>query len=582
MDTHHQRKDLYGYKADTKMVFRIAQSIHDSDVMNGVLKGGYLARATKVLRELIGECLRADKGCKLYKLTTLVLTADGPKYFSKKKLASMHVRRVGDYYYTHDFATHLFRDSILTRGVFSKVRLAAIGRAIHAGSELTSLFPTRVDTWANLVGDVFESPEAQALKKFLKVECETHREFISMSIDGTNKACFTLLGQPSYLASKKEKAAHATPAADQKHTLITGLGLSGAPVVLQTALTEKAKEIGAVLACECTQSQLFDIEHVAVDNPSRKLFDELKGVGCVNLGNMSLCRPHLAFNYESVNWEKKTHGSRFLRLMLEKARSNRDPTPNVSTGTVYDGSDNTLTGREEAKVKRIRRQSMCLRDARKIESTLDPTVAFKSRSEYMDCLAALVVLYSDEVKKTHTSGRRVTDILASSCYPDRLEYMFNEARFVRKLPKVEQALFQSGVCGNEAFHRETKNTFNGQSLHLATLDMKLEHLQVRKLLAHNIALYHPTVHWMSEQEVVQRRVSSMDLWPTSWGEWCSGAGVLSRGRIPRLGFKRAVEAARLHTWKAKNQRSGQSSASQKVTKKVDIFRKPKSSHKLRR
>ena len=111
--------------------------------------------------------------------------------------------------------------------------------------------------------------------------------------------------------------------------------------------------------------------------------------------------------------------------------------------------------------------------------------------------------------------------------------MFNETRFARKPPKVEQALFQSGVCGNEAFHRETKNTFNGQSMHLATLDMKLEHLQVRKLLAHNIALYHPTVHWMSEQEVVQRRVPSMDLWPTSWGEeWCSGAGVLSRGRIP--------------------------------------------------
>jgi hypothetical protein len=331
------------------MLFRISQSIYDSDIMAGVSKGNYLARAAKVVRSMIGECLRAHKGCKITELTTLVLTADGPKYFSKKKVTQMSVRRVGDYYYTHDFAEHLIRDVFLTRGVYQKIRMAAISRAIHAGSELTSLFPTWTITWENLVADVFESPAAQSLKKQLKAECEEHREYTSLSLDGTAKPVFTLVGQPSYMASKKEKAAHATPPAEQKGTLLTGLGLSGAVLILKTARSEGAVEVAGVLEAECTPSQLFSIEHLALDNPSAKLYKQLKRPqGCVDLKNMSLCRPHLAFAYESANWEGKTPGSRFLRLILHKAGSIRGSRPNVSTGAVYHGQGNRdLTRVEE-------------------------------------------------------------------------------------------------------------------------------------------------------------------------------------------------------------------------------------------
>ena len=91
------------------------------------------------------------------------------------------------------------------------------------------------------------------------------------------------------------------------------------------------------------------------------------------------------------------------------------------------------------------------------------------------------------MKKPFGSKRRLREILASSCCPDCLEFMFNESRFVRTLPTLERELFQDGVCGNEALHLETKNTYNHTTMHPAVLNMKTEHLQTRKLLAHNTA-----------------------------------------------------------------------------------------------
>ena len=126
-----------------------------------------------------------------------------------------------------------------------------------------------------------------------------NREYKSISLDGTVKPVYTLMGQPKYLASKREKASHATPPTEQKGTLLTGLGLTGAVIILKTARSEGSVQVAEVLSTECTPSQLFDVEHVAVDNPSEALFDELKDPSCcVNLRVMSLCMPHLAFAYE--------------------------------------------------------------------------------------------------------------------------------------------------------------------------------------------------------------------------------------------------------------------------------------------
>ena len=201
---------------------------------------------------------------------------------------------------------------------------------------------------------------------------------------------------------------------------------------------------------------------------------------------------------------------------------------------------------------RIRNQSMTRATASKIKDELNPNVAFKSRSEYIDSLAALAKLFPKEVKKKpFGSKRKLKDILASSCEPGRLEFMFNESRFVRTLTEQEQDLFQSGVCGNEAFHLETKNTFNNMSLHPAVLDMKLEHLQTSKLLAHNSTLYHTAICQMDEQEVLYRRVASVQTLTSEskWANWCNSQ-TPGRGNVPLRGQQKKAQVTRLAKWAA--------------------------------
>ena len=511
-----------------------------------------------------------------------------PVYMSKKIVEKMQVKRVGDYYYTHDFAIQLFREALIHRGNFNKVHMAMVSRAVQGGCDISCLMPAKATQWEKLVADVFQSPAVQELKKALMVECECHCEYKSISIDGTMKPCFTLLGQPSYLASKIEKAKHATPLKHQKHTLLTGLGLSGAVLILKTAYWENTPDIMSIILATCTPSQLLQIVHFAFDTPSKKLYDALKAA-CANFVYLSLCVPHLAFVYEAANWEKSSPGSLFLRCILKKVTSITGSHTNVSTQSAYCGDgDRELTIVEKAKVRRVQFGTMGLQAARKLQKNLDSTRAFDSRGQYMDCLAALVVLYPDEVKKTHSSQRKLKDILATSCYPDRLEYMLNEARFVRKLPAAQREYFQSGVCGNEAFHRETANMFNGLSMHPATLDMKLEHLQTRKLLAHNVALYHPTVKPMTEVEVVHRRVSSLDPWlhPNTWEKWCDASDVRQRGHTPPQMLEHAAQKARLRDWtaqtKATEPHTAKSMKAMKKLTKSSIFGKSKKHDKLRR
>jgi hypothetical protein len=100
----------------------------------------------------------------------------------------------------------------------------------------------------------------------------------------------------------------------------------------------------------------------------------------------------------------------------------------------------------------------------------------------------------------------------------------------------------------------------------------------RKLLAHNVALYHPTVKPMTEIEVVHRRVSSLDPWthPNTWEKWCDDNDVSQRGQTSVKMMEHATQKARLRAWESK---------SMKVMKKLtksSIFGKSKKHAKLRR
>ena len=69
-----------------------------------------------------------------------------------------------------------------------------------------------------------------------------------------------------------------------------------------------------------------------------------------------------------------------------------------------------------------------------------------------------------------------------------------------------------GTSSNEALHYEINNWFREtQKLHKATLTLKLEIMQLAKVLTHNSAMYKPTTRQMPEAELLAR-TASRRLW----------------------------------------------------------------------
>ena len=159
--------------------------------------------------------------------------------------------------------------------------------------------------------------------------------------------------------------------------------------------------------------------------------------------------------------------------------------------------------------------------------------------------------------------------------------MLNEPRFKRTLPVHEREVFQAGVCGNEAFQSEVKAAFNNSKMHPAVVQMKLSYLYIRKMLAHNSTLYHPTLRRMEEYEVLARRVPSIVLWHTdkTWVDWCVLPCLTTRGMIPHQGVQHASEVRRLKIW---SQQKGMKGVRKHIVKKRTIFRQKKNKSLLRR
>ncbi|CAJ1423131.1 unnamed protein product, partial [Effrenium voratum] len=117
-----------------------------------------------------------------------------------------------------------------------------------------------------------------------------------------------------------------------------------------------------------------------------------------------------------------------------------------------------------------------------------------------------------------TIGKLLFNLTAA----DRAEWLFNNLRFRHFLPRNVQMLMPSGTTSNEALHAELNSWFRQvQQLHRSTLQLKLRVLFLGKLLAHNMALYHPTARQMPSAHVLARRLGQ-SLWTKDeWSEWAA-------------------------------------------------------------
>jgi hypothetical protein len=280
----------------TKQVkLRIAR--YDNDQLRELpLANDYLARTARLLRDMIAPAELSRLG-KIDNSLRLVQGRAGPFYVLKETVLGMGLRRVGNVFFTREFAHALFTDSMLCRGSVRGAVDRATLRYQEAGGQLASLLPQRRDTWERLVEDVYYSPRVEALLFRCMQQCEEHTEMQVLSMDCTMRVCMGLLAQATYRHARAIRCVQALPAEEALHAVCTVRGRTGAVVAIQPVHTESAEELANVLRRSLTDAQRAQVEFVAVDDVSHRLHAELLNV-LPNMKGLVLDTMHLCMKYE--------------------------------------------------------------------------------------------------------------------------------------------------------------------------------------------------------------------------------------------------------------------------------------------
>ncbi len=144
---------------------------------------------------------------------------------------------------------------------------------------------------------------------------------------------------------------------------------------------------------------LQQVRFVSSDDPSALLFDGLRGI-LPNLEILSLDPTHLAMVYEYATWRRKTDGSKLLRRIMAKFARHNPILSAATWGPPYDGvRDVRLTRAEELSRSKVSPGSMPLARARMVVESIDDDVPWYTRIDFIDSIAALTSLYSEEVEK---------------------------------------------------------------------------------------------------------------------------------------------------------------------------------------
>jgi len=186
--------------------------------------------------------------------------------------------------------------------------------------------------------------------------------------------------------------------------------------------------------------------------------------------------------------------------------------------------------------------------AKSVASNVQSTRRFKSRMEFVRCLAALVALYPDEVRrKVAGRGGTIHSMLVRTGDPSKAEWLLNYTRQKQALTESEAERVPFGTASNEALHAALNKWFRGiVRLHQTSLRLKLKVFLLFKLMTHNAAAYRATTVQMSQTTVAHRVVHATDPWDADeWRLWCAG----STNRTAGFGARAAL-ATKVSDWRA--------------------------------
>ncbi|CAE7810987.1 unnamed protein product [Symbiodinium sp. CCMP2592] len=540
---HSARKQ---YCASGTKQLKIVIALHDQDMLQGTTTTcAYLRRSAEVLRSTIVPSLSINNN-DIDRYIRLVYTGNGPEYWNLKTTVDSPIRRVRNLYYDRSFAEAIYRYMLV-----NNAKVYGLANAFHVSvaNDLSSLLPSHAKDWWPMIEDVFNSPQIRDLRQNLLQECIASEEFQCISIDATMRCCLPIMGQARIKSSAEERAEAAFTENLSLRRVFTVRGRTSAVLLMRAARSEDAETACRLLAEEFPASALQQVAFVAADNPSRKLYSELKRI-CPNLQGMSLDTVHLAMAWEYSTSRKRSKGSAALRRLLSKFAAVDTKCSARSLGRCYDGGFCQPLNAEEERLRRqLEDRTMKEGVAQRILDEIKLDEPFYTRVEWIRAIAALTNVYKDEVRKVSPGpNRRVWELLHSATAPERAEWYMNNVRIRHALSAQRLRLLPSGTTSNEALHYEINRCFKEtQKLHQVSLQQKLEILQLGKLLSHNRALYHHTTKQVQHGEVLAR-ATRQSIWSSQdWSIWCAelvdGSGPKMKAELPKEDARARQRAA---------------------------------------
>ena len=131
----------------------------------------------------------------------------------------------------------------------------------------------------------------------------------------------------------------------------------------------------------------------------------------------------------------KTPGAVFLRKIMHKLNMVDASLSSQHWGHFYRGYDSRqLTEQEQMRRTYIETGAFAKSKARKIVAEMDSSQPFLCRLEFIEALAALAAVFSEDMdRKVTGANQRISHVLWCAADPDRAEWYFNNQRFRRTL-----------------------------------------------------------------------------------------------------------------------------------------------------
>jgi hypothetical protein len=177
------------------------------------------------------------------------------------------------------------------------------------------------------------------------------------------------------------------------------------------------------------------------------------------LAALSLDATHIVMVYEQNMNNRKTAGSRWLAAVMNKFRRVDTDRCAAAWGAMFTGEVAAADARDAAMRQTLLDQSMDLLQAKKVLSSIDVETPWLTELRFIQALAAICSVFSEEVSKVSFSGATLHPLLCNLAGPAKCQWLLNDTRYRHTVRPERLPLLPSGTTSNESLHHEINYWF---------------------------------------------------------------------------------------------------------------------------